>query len=208
MTPRVAILDYRAGNLRSVQKALERAGADARVTDDVAAASASDLIVVPGVGHFGQCVRRFEEAGFTGLVAEWVAAKRPLFGICVGMQILYADSEEAPDVRGLGLLPGKVRRLPVDVRVPHMGWDTIIAATRDGATPDPVLAGLDGEQFYFANSYYAEPADDEHVVAMCAYGPGFPCLVRTGSVLGAQFHPEKSSDVGARLLANLVQEHS
>ena len=212
MTVKVAVLDYGAGNLRSVQKALERAGALARVTDSVAEASASDLLVVPGVGHFGQCVRRFQDTGLQTLASDWVAAERPLFGICVGMQILYASSEEDPNARGLGLLPGAVRRLPPEVTVPHMGWDTVVARPpRDGEAPaavDPVLNGLDGEQFYFANSYYAEPADDAHVVALCAYGPGFPCVVRTGSVVGTQFHPEKSSDVGARLLANLIEEHA
>lgn len=206
MTVKVAVLDYHAGNLRSAQKAFERAGAAAVITDDVATAAASDLLVVPGVGHFGQCARRFAEAGFVDLVADWVDADRPLFGICVGMQILYPTSEEDPDAQGLGLLPGRVRRLPAAVTVPHMGWDTVKAArvgTADGA--DPLMAGIDGEQFYFANSYYAEPPDDTHVVATCTYGPGFPCVVRTGSVVGTQFHPEKSSDVGARMLANLLE---
>lgn len=201
MTLRVAVLDYHAGNLRSAQKAFERAGAAARIAADAREAAASDLIVVPGVGHFGQCVRRFAESGFTDLIADWVAADRPLFGICVGMQILYASSEEDPDAVGLGLLPGRVRRLPREVVVPHMGWDLVVANR-----PDPLLAGVDGEHLYFANSYYADPADDAHVVASCAYGPGFPCVVRTGSVVGTQFHPEKSADVGARFLANLLAQ--
>jgi imidazole glycerol phosphate synthase glutamine amidotransferase subunit len=214
VTLRVAVLDYRAGNLRSAQKAFERAGAEAVITDDVGVAGAGDLIVVPGVGHFGQCVRRFAEAGFAGLVSDWVTAGKPLFGICVGMQILYAHSEEDPGVEGLDLLPGVVRRLPDEVTVPHMGWDTVTSAgapagsATGAARTDPVMVGLDGEQFYFANSYYVDPADDDHVIAMCRYGPGFPCVVRTGSVVGTQFHPEKSSDVGARLLANLVGEHA
>lgn len=208
---RVAVLDYRAGNLRSVQKALQRAGADARVTDSAAEAADSDLIVVPGVGHFGQCVRQFAAAGFTTLLQSWVAQERPVFGICVGMQILYGSSEEDPEVQGLGLLPGTVRRLPREVTVPHMGWDTVTGVRASGAVgvnDDPLLTGVEGQRFYFANSYYAAPADDAHVVATCAYGPGFPCVVRTGSVLGTQFHPEKSSDVGARLLANLIEEHT
>lgn len=199
----MAVLDYHAGNLRSAQKSLERAGADARVTADADTAAAADLIVVPGVGHFGQCVRRFAEAGFTQLIADWVAEGRPLFGICIGMQILYADSEEDPAATGLGLLPGRVRRLPPEVTVPHMGWDTVVSA--EGRSGEPLLDGIEGERFYFANSYYAEPADEAHVAAVCTYGPGFPCVVRTGSVVGTQFHPEKSSDVGARLLANLVR---
>ena len=211
MTLHVAVLDYQAGNLRSAQKAFERAGAEAVITDDARVAGASDLIVMPGVGHFGQCVRRFAEAGFVELVGDWVSAGRPLFGICVGMQIMYATSEEDPEAEGLGLLPGVVRRLPADVTVPHMGWDTVKSAGAVASEPgstDPIMVDLDGEQFYFANSYYADPASDDHVVATCTYGPGFPCVVRTGSVVGTQFHPEKSSDVGARLLTNLVQEHT
>ena len=198
---RVAVLDYQAGNLRSAAKAFERAGAQALVTDDAETASTADLLVVPGVGHFGQCTRRFREAGYVDLVAEWVGAQRPVLGICVGMQILYASSEEDPDAVGLGLLPGRVRRLPAEVVVPHMGWDVVVADR-----PDSLLDGVDGEHLYFANSYYADPADDAHVVASCAYGPGFPCVVRTGSVVGTQFHPEKSADVGARFLANLLAE--
>lgn len=198
-TPRVAVLDYGAGNLRSAARALTRAGAEVEVTADPAGASAADAIVVPGVGHFGQCVRQFREAGLEELVRGWVDDGKPLLGICVGMQILYAASAEDPDVPGLGVLPGRVRRLPGSVRVPHMGWN-VVEAERD----DPLLAGVDNEHAYFVHSYYAEPTDREHVVATCAYGPGFPCVVRVGSVVGTQFHPEKSADVGARLLANFV----
>lgn len=196
----MAVLDYGAGNLRSVVRALRLAGADPEITDAAATAEAADVLVVPGVGHFGQCATQLVAAGFTDLLHRWVADGRPVVGICVGMQILYATSEEAPGVAGLGLLPGRVRRLPDDVVVPHMGWDVVRAVT-----DDPVAAGIDGQRCYFANSYYAEPADDAHVLAVCDYGPGFPCVVRTGSVLGVQFHPEKSAHVGARLLADVVR---
>ncbi|MBW3605230.1 MAG: imidazole glycerol phosphate synthase subunit HisH [Actinobacteria bacterium] len=200
MTPvRAAVLDYEAGNVRSAQRALSRAGADAFVTSEVEDAGVADLLVVPGVGHFGQCARHFRAAGFTDLVRSWLDDGRPLLGICVGMQILYAGSDEDPAADGLGLLPGHVRRLPGDVVVPHMGWD-VVRVVRD----DPAVADLDGRRCYFTHSYYADPADDAHVVAVCDYGPGFPCVVRTGSALGLQFHPEKSSDVGARMLRDLV----
>jgi len=199
MTVRIAVLDYGAGNLRSAEKALARAGADAFVTADPDAAAAADALVVPGVGHFGACVRQFRDARLFDLVRGWVDQGRPLLGVCVGMQILYAGSEEDPGAAGLGLLPGRVRRLPPAVRVPHMGWNTVLA-TRD----DPVLAGVAGEQVYFVHSYYAEPGDAAQVVATSDYGPGFPCVVRVGSVVGTQFHPEKSGIVGARLLANWV----
>lgn len=194
-----AVLNYEAGNVRSAQRALLRAGAEAFVTGDPAAAECADLLVVPGVGHFGQCARHFRAAGLEDLVRRWLAAGRPLLGICVGMQILYAGSDEDPAAEGLGVLPGHVRRLPRDVVVPHMGWD-VVRVVHD----DPAVAGLDGRRCYFTHSYYADPADDGHVIAVCDYGPGFPCVVRTGSALGLQFHPEKSSDVGARMLRDLV----
>lgn len=200
-TPRIAVLDYDAGNLRSAQKALARAGADAFVTADADQAGAADALVVPGVGHFGQCVRQFTAAGLEPLVRQWVAEDRPLLGVCVGMQILYKDSEEDPDAAGLGVLPGRVRRLPAGLPVPHMGWNTVTAA-RD----DPLLQGVVGEQVYFVHSFYAEPSDDAHVVATCDYGLAFPCVVRVGNVIGTQFHPEKSASVGGRLLANWVAE--
>lgn len=197
--PRIAVLDYGAGNLRSVAKGLEYAGARPFVTADARPAADADALVVPGVGHFGQCARQFRAAGFTDLVGSWLADDRPLLGICVGMQILYRDSEEAPGEPGIGLLAGHVRRLPGHVRVPHMGWNTVTAVR-----PDPLLAGVDGERCFFANSYYADPAEDGHVVAVTDYGPGFPSVARVGRAVGTQFHPEKSGRVGLRLLGNFV----
>ena len=197
----VAVLDYDAGNLRSAQRALERAGAEVVVTGDAATAARADALVVPGVGHYGQCVRQFVAAGLRELVERWVAEGKPLLGICVGMQILYPSSDEDPGTAGLDVLPGTVQRLPDDVIVPHMGWNTVVAQ-RD----DPLLEGVAGEHVYFVHSYAAVPSDAEHVVATSDYGPGFPAVVRVGSVVGTQFHPEKSAEVGARLLANWVQE--
>jgi imidazole glycerol-phosphate synthase subunit HisH len=145
--------------------------------------------------------QRALERGFADLVSRWASEGRPLLGICVGMQILYPASEEEPGVEGLGLLPGHVRRLPAGVTVPHMGWNTVRPAG-----DDPLLDGVGGEHVYFVHSYAAESGDGGHVVATCDYGPGFPAIVRVGSVVGTQFHPEKSGDVGARLLANWVRE--
>lgn len=201
MSLRIAVLDYGAGNLRSARRALERAGAEVVVTAEAVIAADTDAIVVPGVGHFGQCVRQFVAAGLRDLVTDWAAAQRPLLGICVGMQIMYPASEEDPEAEGLGLLAGQVRRLPDDVTVPHMGWNTVIAQ-RD----DPLLEGVAGEYAYFVHSYAAEPAAATQVVATTDYGPGLPAVVRAGSVVGTQFHPEKSGDVGARLLTNFVRE--
>lgn len=199
--PRIAVLDYDAGNLRSAAKALQAGGADVTVTADPDRAAETDALVIPGVGHFGQCVRQFRDAGLEGLVRDWVAGDRPLLGICVGMQILYATSEEDAGAEGLGIFPGRVRRLPSGVTVPHMGWNTVSVVA-----DDPLVAGLDGQQCYFVHSFYAEPSDRAHVVATTDYGPGFPSVVRAGATVGTQFHPEKSADVGGRLLANFVAE--
>jgi imidazole glycerol-phosphate synthase subunit HisH len=197
---RIAILDYGAGNLRSAEQSLVRAGADVVVTADAVQAREAAALVVPGVGHFGQCVTALREAGLADLVADAVHDGTPVLGVCVGMQILYGGSEEDPSAEGLWLLPGHVRRLPGDVRVPHMGWNTL-HAVRD----DPVLAGLEGARCYFVHSFYADPAEDDHVIATTDYGPGFPSVVRVGNVVGTQFHPEKSGEVGRRLLENFVR---
>ncbi len=197
--PRLAVLDYGAGNLRSASRGLERAGAEVTVTDDADVAEAADAIVVPGVGHFSNCLENLRAAGLADLVTHAVADDRHVLGICVGMQLLYEHSEEG-DCEGLGVLPGRVRRLPEGVVTPHMGWDVVRATRPD----DPLLEGVAGERTYFVHSYYAQPSDPEHVVATCRYGEQFPCVVRVGNVVGTQFHPEKSADVGARLLRNWV----
>lgn len=196
---RAAVLDYDAGNVRSARRGIEAAGADATITTDPAIASEADALVIPGVGHFGTCSRRLRERGLEEVVRAFIAEERPVLGICVGMQLLYAGSEESEEP-GLGLLPGRVVRFPARTVVPHMGWDVV-----DVARPDPVLAAVDGRRLYFAHSYYAVPADDAHVMARCTYGGAdFPCVVREGSVLGTQFHPEKSGAVGAQFLADWV----
>ena len=197
---RAAVLDYDAGNVRSARRGIESAGADAAITADPMVAADADVLVIPGVGHFGTCSRRLRERGLEEVVRAFIAEDRPVLGICVGMQLLYAGSEES-DEPGLGLLPGRVIRFPDRAVVPHMGWDVV-----DVTRPDPVLAGIDARRLYFAHSYYAVPDDESHVLARCTYGgESFPCAVREGSVLGTQFHPEKSGAVGARLLADWVR---
>ncbi len=192
--PFVAVLDYGAGNLRSARRALDRAGARVEVTADPARAASADGLVVPGVGHFGQCVRALRDQGFEALLAQAAAQGRPVLGICVGMQILYEHSEEA-DEPGLGLLPGAVRRLPDEVLVPHMGWNTL-----SRVRPDPLVDAVDGAYAYFVHSY-APDAQGEHVLATTRHGRDFAAVARSGSVGGTQFHPEKSAEVGRRVLA-------
>lgn len=200
--PRVAVLDYEAGNVRSAQRGLERAGADAFITASAEEAAGADALLVPGVGHFSTCLANLRAARLEDLLRSWIAEDRPLFGICVGLQLLYEHSDEG-DVAGLDVLPGRVVRLPDGAVVPHMGWDVLAPAP--GHEQDPLLAGVAGERAYFVHSYYAQPSDPAHVVATCSYGGvDFPCLARIGNVVGTQFHPEKSGDVGARLMANWV----
>ncbi len=200
--PVAAVLDYDAGNVRSAKRGFDAAGADAVVTADPAVAARADVLVVPGVGHFSACLASMRRSGLEDVVQRFIADERPVFGICVGMQLLYARSEEG-DEPGLGLLPGTVERFPSGAVVPHLGWDLVHAA--EGAEDDALLAGVTGERLYFVHAYYAVPTDPGHVVARCAYGGvDFPCLVREGSVVGTQFHPEKSGPVGARLLANWI----
>lgn len=203
MQPRVAVLDYEAGNVRSAQRGLERAGATAFITSVAGEAEEADALVVPGVGHFSTCLANLRAAGLEELLRTWIADDRPVFGICVGMQLLYEHSDEG-DVAGLGVLPGRVLRLPEGSVVPHMGWDVLTPAP--GHEEDPLLAGVAGDRAYFVHSYYAQPRDPAHVVATCSYGGvDFPCLARVGNVVGTQFHPEKSADVGGRLIANWVR---
>ena len=196
---RAAVLDYDAGNVRSARRGIEAAGADATITSDPSVAVDADVLVIPGVGHFGTCSRRLRERGLEEVVRGFVAEGRPVLGICVGMQLLYSGSEES-DEPGLGLLPGRVVRFSDRAVVPHMGWD-VVEVTR----PESSLEGIDGRRLYFAHSYYAVPEDESHVLARCTYGgESFPCVVREGSVLGTQFHPEKSGAVGARMLADWI----
>ncbi len=207
MTVTAAVLDYDAGNLRSAEKSLQRAGFQAFVTDVAADAADVDLVVVPGVGHFGQCVRRFDAAGFAPLIRDRVDRGLPVLGICVGLQIMYEGSDEDRDVPGFGFLPGWVRRIPdttpdgTKLTVPHMGWNVV-----QPLVDDPLLAGVAGERVYFVHSYYADPSVHDHVIAQTTYGVPVPAIAREGSVIGTQFHPEKSADVGRRLLENLHAE--
>lgn len=201
---RVAVLDYDAGNVRSAKRGFEAAGAAAFITGDPDAAARADVLVVPGVGHFAACLTQLRSSGLERLLRSWIEDQRPVFGICVGMQLLYDGSDEG-DEPGLGLLAGRAERFPSTAIVPHLGWDVLHAA--DGSADDPLLAGVAGERVYFVHSYFAVPAAQEPVVGRCEYGGvDFPCLVRQGSVVGTQFHPEKSGWVGQRLLENWLAE--
>jgi imidazole glycerol-phosphate synthase subunit HisH len=199
--PPVAVLDYGVGNLHSATKALDRAGADVRVVPTVEQAAGAAGLVVPGVGAYGACLSGLASAGGAAAVAGWLEGGRPLLGICVGMQLLFEASEEGPVGDGVGVVPGKIRRLTGPVKIPHIGWDEV--AVRPGSR---LFAGLgDRTRFYFVHSYAPEP-DGDAVAAVCDYGGRFAAAVEHGNLFGTQFHPEKSGRAGLALLANFVTQ--
>jgi imidazole glycerol-phosphate synthase subunit HisH len=195
----IAVLDYGIGNLRSAEKALVRVGADAHLTDDPGLIRDAAGVVLPGVGAFGRCMEALEASGLAELAVEAASSGRPFLGICVGMQLLYQGSEESPDVPGLGVLPGTIRRLPDGVKRPQMQGN-IVRPVR----PTPLLAGIPEPAWvYFVHSYAAEP--DERTVATCDYGGPMVAAVEQGNLWATQFHPEKSGAAGLRILANFVR---
>ena len=200
----IAIVDYGVGNLRSVQKALERVGATADVTSDPAALDAAQGVVLPGVGAFGDGMDSLRARQLVAPVLRQVEAGKPLLGICLGMQLLFEESEEMGRHQGLGLLPGRVVRFPEgELKVPHIGWNQL-----QRAEPRPEMALLegigDGAYAYFVHSYYPIPDEPGDLLATTEYGLEFASVVGRGRVWGAQFHPEKSQDVGLRLLQNFA----
>jgi glutamine amidotransferase len=199
MSATVAVLDYGSGNLHSVSRALAHVGADVRVVarpDDVV----GDAVLIPGVGHFGQCARALRAAGFEVPIHSAIDEGRPVIGVCVGMQILF-DASEEDDEPGLGIVPGSVRRLPDSVRVPHMGWNTVAWAGRR----HPYVADMpDQASFYFVHSYAPDLGAD--TVGATEHGRTFSAVVARDNVFATQFHPEKSGEAGLQLYANIVRE--
>lgn len=198
--PLIAVLDYGIGNLRSAEKALQKVGADARLTRDPALVSDADAVVLPGVGAFGACMDALRGAGLESVVHDAVDSGRPFLGICVGMQMLFDASDEDPSHTGLGVIPGRVVAIPDTVRKPQMQWNELRVRT-----VDPIFAGLPAVPWvYFVHSYAARPDDPSVVVATCDYGADLTAVVRRGNVVATQFHPEKSATDGLAILANFV----
>lgn len=194
----IAVLDYGIGNLRSAQKALERVGADARLTADPGLVRDAAGVVLPGVGAFGRCMEALRATGLDTLAVEAAASGRPFLGVCIGMQLLYEGSEEDPGSPGLGVLPGGVVRLPEGVKRPQMQWNLLERRGSSG-----LLAGVPEPTWvYFVHSYVAGRHD--HAVASCDYGGPVVAAVERGPVWATQFHPEKSGPTGLRILANFV----
>ena len=200
MTARIAILDYGMGNLRSVEKALEHVGATATITSDAAIARDADGVILPGVGAFPKAMERVRELGLDELIAERRAAGVPILGICLGLQLLFDSTTELGGADGLGLLPGEVAELDADgLKVPHIGWSPV-RWERESKLTD----GIESETpFYFVHSFAPRP-DQGDLLGSAAYGSRFACAAERDNVFGVQFHPEKSSSAGLRLLSNFA----
>jgi glutamine amidotransferase len=196
----IAVLDYGIGNLRSAEKALQRVGADARLVTGPAAVESADGVVLPGVGAFGRCMLALRDSGLDQAALGAIEAGVPFMGICIGMQMLYAGSEEDIDVRGLGVLPGVVRELPEGVKRPQMQWNVLQPVGRH-----PMMRGLAAETWvYFVHSYAPDASDD--VVATCDYGGSVVAAAARRNVWATQFHPEKSGTAGLQILRNFVDQ--
>jgi imidazole glycerol phosphate synthase glutamine amidotransferase subunit len=200
----IGIVDYDIGNLRSVQKAFQHVGGEAifvRMPEEIARV---DALVLPGVGAFGDCVRSLAASGMWDEVLAWAKSERPFFGICVGYQMLFESSEEAPGEKGLGVFAGEVRRFSDrhGLKIPQIGWNTV-TVRQDKAS---LLKGvLTGDFVYFVHSYYAQPSDSSLIALETTYGDTFAAAVARGNLLATQFHPEKSQRAGLQMLKNFVE---
>ncbi|MEW6581615.1 MAG: imidazole glycerol phosphate synthase subunit HisH [Actinomycetota bacterium] len=196
--PRVAVLDYEMSNLRSATKALELLGARVDVARTPDEAAGADAVVLPGVGNFGEAMRRIRAAGLDRAVTDAVDADIPVLGICLGVQLLFEESEEAPGVTGLGVLPGRVRRIRTDRKLPQIGWNTVTWV--DGAPLAPTGTDRLQSTYYFVHTYCCEPADPDLVLGRTTYGEDLCAAAGRPGLMGVQFHPEKSSRAGLALL--------
>lgn len=197
----IAIIDYRAGNIHSIAKALEYVGAAVQVTDDPAVVKQASAVVLPGVGAAGAAMAHMQQHGLDGAIREATQQGKPFLGICLGMQLL-ADHHAEGETVGLGLFPGEVRRIPHGPKIPHMGWNQV-RPLRENL---PIFAGIAPDSyFYYAHSYYVEPHDQSGVAAVTDYGSPYCSVIVTEQVWGTQFHPEKSGAVGLQLLKNFAR---
>lgn len=204
MTAPIAIIDYGVGNVASIANMLSKAGFESELTGDPERIAAAEKIILPGVGAFDKAAIKLRETGLGPLVVERAAAGAQILGVCLGMQLLLDGSDEGVEP-GLGIVPGRVRRFPPEleragIRVPHMGWNTIHRVGHGDVFPNVT----EGDRFYFVHSYYADPLEESDRMATTGHGVQFTSMVRRGSVIGAQFHPEKSHKMGLRLLSDFA----
>ncbi len=199
----IGIVDYDIGNLRSVQKAFQHVGSEAAFVRTPEEIARVDALVLPGVGAFGDCVQSLARSGMWDAVVAWSKSERPFFGICVGFQMLFESSEEAPGEKGLGIFAGRVRKFSGKhgLKIPQIGWNTVKVKQPDA----PLLAGVaDGDYVYFVHSYYAAPEEASVIALETTYGDTFASAVARGNLLATQFHPEKSQRAGLQMLKNFV----
>lgn len=197
----IAIIDYGVGNLRSIEKAFAEGGASAVVSGDERVLLAAEALVLPGVGAFRACMTGLKERGFDQLVTQRANDGTPLLGVCVGMQLLFDESDEFGSTPGLGLLRGSVRRFSNDLVVPHVGWNEV-----EQAQTHPLLSGIDDRAFfYFVHSYFCEAIEESDVVGKTEYGNKYASVVAKQNIAGVQFHPEKSQKAGLQLLSNFAR---
>ena len=197
----IAIIDYDAGNIKSVEKALQYLGEDVQLTRDADMILSAQKVILPGVGSFGDAMQKLQRYELVSVIREVVERKTPFLGICLGLQLLFESSEESPGVEGLGILQGKVLRIPEKgIKVPHIGWNSL-----SYPNPGRLFAGIEEGAFvYFVHSYYLEAKEFKIVTAAAEYGTCIHASVESGNVFACQFHPEKSSDTGLHILQNFV----
>ncbi len=196
----IAMIDYGAGNIRSVAKALEKVGGDVHVTEDPEVVLKADKVVLPGVGHYGNAMQALEVRNMLPAIHKTVEDGKPFFGICVGLQCMFESSEEDPGVEGLSLLKGEVVRFTHDLKVPHLGWNQVLQKTSSPLWKDIP----DGSYFYFAHSFYVKPTEDI-TIGQTDYGMDYTSTVQKKNIFGIQFHPEKSQKWGLTVLKNFVE---
>ncbi len=196
----IAVVDYGRGNLRSVQKAFEYLGHKAIVTDDPDIVVKADKVVLPGVGAFGDCMENLKSRHLDEAVVEFIRSGKPFLGICLGLQLLFTESEEFGPVKGMDLVKGRVVRFPKGLKIPHIGWNQVEIVRKN-----PLLEGIkDGDFFYFVHSYYVVP-DEDVTSTTTEYGVTFTSMINKDNIFATQFHPEKSQKLGLRLLENFAR---
>ena len=199
----IAIIDYDAGNMMSVFKAMKHLGEEPVITADATELESADKVILPGVGAFGDCMKKLEDRSLIPVIRKIIKDDRPFLGICLGLQLLFEGSEEAPEVAGIGALGGNIKRIPVGQyrKIPHMGWNSLSFPNRGR-----LFEGIDeGVYVYFVHSYYLEAKDRASVVATCDYNVTIDAAVEQGNVFATQFHPEKSGEAGLEILRNFIR---
>ena len=197
----IAIVDYGAGNLRSVANAITKLGYQPRITNRQNEVMNAQAVILPGVGAAADTMESLNRLGLVGTIGQLIAEGRPFFGVCIGLQVLFSDTEEGGGHECLGIIPGRVRRLPSELKVPHMGWNQV-----KQRLAHPIFDGIPDEaNFYFVHSYYAEPADKSLVAGETEYGIPICSVIAQGNLVATQFHPEKSGELGLRMYDNFLK---